>query len=76
MTNRTFTVQLAIDAEEYRKLYAGYARDVVARTNSGQTIRFPASALRGFVAHDGIRGVFEIQVSGDNRLLEIRRRGD
>ncbi len=76
MTDRTFTVQLSIDAEEYRKLYAGQARNVVARTSGGQTIRFPASALRGFVGHDGVRGVFEIQVSGDNRLLEIRRRND
>lgn len=64
---------LAIDAEEYRKLYAGQARDVVVRATSGQTVRFPASALRGFVGHDGVQGIFEIRVTSDNRLVEIRR---
>lgn len=75
MAEKTFTMNLAIDAEEYRKLYAGQARDVVARATSGETIRFPASALRGFVGHDGVRGIFEIQVTGDHRLVAIRRQG-
>jgi len=75
MAEKTFTMNLAIDAEEYRKLYAGQARDVVVRATSGQTLRFPASALRGFVGHDGVRGVFEIQVTADNRLVAIRRQG-
>jgi len=75
MHEKTFTLNLAIDAEEYRKLYAGQARDVVARATNGQTLRFPAAALRPFVAHDGVRGNFEIQVTSDNRLVEIRRRG-
>ncbi len=66
-------MNLAIAAEEYRKLYAGQARDVVVRATNGQTLRFPASALREFVGHDGVRGVFEIRVSDDNRLVAIRR---
>ena len=74
MAAKTFTMKLAIDADEYRKLYAGQARDVVVRATNGQTIRFPASALRGFVGHDGVRGVFEIQVTSDNRLVTICRR--
>jgi hypothetical protein len=75
MDDKTFTLKLAIDAEEYRKLYAGQARDVVVRATNGQTLRFPAAALRPFVAHNGVRGHFEIQVTSDNRLVEIRRRG-
>lgn len=66
-------MNLAIAAEEYRKLYAGQARDVVVRATNGQTLRFPASALREFVGHDGVRGVFEIRVSDDNRLVAIHR---
>ena len=74
MTNKTYILALDIDAEAYRRLYAGQARDVVARATSGENVRFPASTLRGFVAHDGIRGVFELEVTGDNRLLELRRK--
>ena len=74
MTNKTYILALDIDAEAYRRLYAGQARDVVARTTNGQNIRFPASALRRFVDHDGIRGIFEIEVTADNRLLALRRK--
>ncbi len=74
MTNKTYTLALDIDAETYRKLYAGQVREVLARATNGQNVRFPASALRSFVTHNGIRGVFEIEVSGDNRLLELRRK--
>jgi len=73
MPDKTFTMRLSIDADEYRKLYAGSASDVVARATNGQTLRFPASALRRFVSHEGIRGVFEICVTDDNRLVSIRR---
>ncbi len=74
MTNKTYTLALDIDAETYRKLYAGQVREVLARATNGQNVRFPASALRSFVTHNGIRGIFEIEVSGDNRLLELRRK--
>ena len=75
MANKTYIFALDIDAETYRRLYAGQVRDVLARATNGQNVRFPASALRCFVTHDGIQGVFEIEVSEENRLLELRRKG-
>ena len=74
MATKTYILALDIDAEEYRRLYAGQARYVVARATNGQNIRFPASFLRRFVNHDGIRGVFEIEVTDNNRLLDLRRK--
>ncbi|MGV6806383.1 MAG: DUF2835 domain-containing protein [bacterium] len=75
MANSTFILTLKIGAEEYQKLYAGQVRDVVARANNGQTVRFPASVLRPFVSHQGVYGTFELEVDGNLKLAGIRRRG-
>ncbi len=74
MSSKTYILALDIDAESYLRLYTGQVRDVVARTSTGQNIRFPAAALRRFVVHDGIRGIFEIEVTAENRLIELRRK--
>jgi len=75
MTGRIYSVTLEIDAEAYQRMYAGQARNVLARDSQGHSIQFPAAALRRFVTHDGVQGVFLIEVDADNRLVEIRRRG-
>jgi len=64
--------RLAISAEEYLAYYQGSAQVVVARSDDGKTIRFPASAIRQFVTHDGIYGSFEISFDENNKLIAIQ----
>jgi len=64
--------RLAISAEEYLAYYQGSAQVIVARSDDNKTIRFPASAIRKFVTHDGIFGSFEITFDENNKLIEIR----
>jgi len=64
--------RLAISAEEYLAYYQGGARDVVARSEDNKTIRFPASAIRKFVTHDGIFGDFEITFDENHKLITIQ----
>lgn len=64
--------RLAISAEEYLSYYQGSARFVVAQSEDDKTIRFPASAIREFVARDGIYGKFEIFYDENNKLIEIQ----
>jgi uncharacterized protein (UPF0261 family) len=64
--------RLAISAEDYLAYYQGSAQAVVARSDEGKTIRFPASAIRKFVTHDGIYGRFEITFDENNKLIAIR----
>jgi hypothetical protein len=64
--------RLAISAEEYLAYYQGSAQVVVARSDDNKTIRFPASAIREFVTHDGIFGSFEISFDENNKLIAIR----
>lgn len=73
MGQQRYVVDLAIPADELRRLYAGTANTVVARDRvSGLSVRFPASRLRAFVTPAGVFGRFELQVDADNRLVEIR----
>ena len=64
--------RLAISAEEYLAYYQGSAQVVVARSDDNKTIRFPASAIRKFVTHDGIFGSFEITFDENNKLISIQ----
>ncbi len=64
--------RLAISADEYLAYYQGGARDVVARSEDNKTIRFPASAIRKFVTHNGIFGDFEITFDENNKLIAIQ----
>ena len=64
--------RLAISAEEYLAYYQGSAKVVAARSVDNKTIRFPASAIRKFVTHDGIYGDFEIAFDENNKLIAIK----
>jgi len=64
--------RLAISGEEYLAYYQGSAQVVVVNTEDNKTIRFPASAIRKFVTHDGIFGVFEITYDENNKLISIQ----
>ena len=71
--SKSIRIRLAISAEEYLAYYQGSAHVVVARSEDNKTIRFPASAIRQFVAHDGISGEFEITYDENNKLLAIQQ---
>lgn len=65
-------VRLAISAEEFLAYYQGSAKAVVARSDDNKVIRFPASAIRKFVTHDGIHGSFEISFDENHKLIAIK----
>ena len=64
--------RLAISAEEYRAYYQGSTQVVVARADDNRIIRFPASAIRKFVTHDGIYGSFVISFDENNKLIAVQ----
>lgn len=70
--SRSVRFRLAISAEKYLAYYQGSAQVVVARSEDNKTIRFPASAIRQFVTHDGVFGDFEIVFDENNKLIAIR----
>lgn len=70
--SRRIRFRLAISAEDYLAYYQGSAQAVVARSENNKTVRFPASAIRRFVTHDGVFGDFEIAFDENNKLISIR----
>jgi len=73
MAYKEYIVPLSITADAYQRLYRGDARNVLAHDREGRRIQFPASSLRPFVTHEGIRGTFIIRVDEQNKLAGIRR---
>ncbi|MEE9493063.1 MAG: DUF2835 domain-containing protein [Gammaproteobacteria bacterium] len=68
-----FTVQLSLSVEEVSRYYRGVAQQVVAITEDGRRIRFPARALRSIVTQDGVQGYFTIETDDDFKFLGISR---
>jgi len=66
--------RLDISPEQYLRYYQGAASQVVAMGYDGRRIRFPASRLRPFVTHDGVRGEFELEFDAQNKFIALRRR--
>ena len=63
--------QLSLSSEKYLRYYKGQASSIQVRTLDNKSIRFPASAIRQFLMHDGIHGVFEIRFDKNNKLIEV-----
>lgn len=63
--------RLAITADKYLAYYKGIARDIVVRSEDNRNIKFPADAIRKFLTHEGIIGLFEIQFDENNKLIKI-----
>ncbi len=64
---------LDIDRDELLMYYAGDSVSIVAWTDDGVRVRFPASAVRPFVNHVGVRGRFRLYYSTDGRLERLVR---
>ncbi len=70
------TFRLNVDREEAMRYYRGEASAVVARTDSGQSLQFPALHVRRFITQNGIHGRFRIRFDDNYKLLSIERISD
>jgi len=65
-------INLNISREKLLQYYKGRAQSVLTTATDGRRVRFPIACLRPFVRDDGIKGSFELEVDGNNRLHCIR----
>ena len=65
--------KLNISATDYQAYYRGQRHVVVALSEDGHRLQFPAIELRKFVSHTGVHGRFEITYSQDSKLLGLRK---
>lgn len=73
MKTESLTVRLAIPSDEFLRLYQGSVRTVVARSDDGRQVKFPADILRPFVLHQGIYGVFKIHFDELHKFKSIEK---
>jgi hypothetical protein len=65
--------QLALSSEKYLAYYKGKAHSIMVRSIDNKSIRFPANAIRNFLTHEGIYGLFEIQFDENNKLVGVEK---
>lgn len=62
-----------MSAEKYMAYYKGKAGYIMAQSLDNRKVTFPASAIRSFLTHEGIFGLFEIHFDEKNKLIEIKK---
>jgi hypothetical protein len=70
---KQYSFQLHISAEQYLEYYRGTVKSVVARTDSGLTVQFPASLLQRLVSPEGIHGHFTLTCDDHNKCVSLQR---
>jgi Protein of unknown function (DUF2835) len=69
----SLTVNLAIPAEEFVRLYQGNVKVVIAKSIDGRQVKFPADILRPFVLHQGVYGQFRIHFDELHKFKSIEK---
>ncbi len=68
--------RLSLSAEKYLAYYKAKAKSIAVRSIDNKNIIFPANAVRQYLTHDGIYGLFEIEFDENNKLIKIKKTGD
>ena len=69
-------ISLHITAEDYLDYYKGRAKYVLAQSQDGRKVKFPANALQRFLSHDGVFGFFRLCFDENYKLISIDKIDD
>ena len=75
LVKSAFRFSLDISRQKYLHYYAGKATSVQVQSVEGKLIRFPASALKSWVTHQGVSGNFIIVFDENHKLVELKKLG-
>lgn len=73
MRTQQIKFSLDISSDQFLAVYKGHAKNISTIAMDGRRIEFAAEKIRQYLTHEGIRGVFEMEISQDNRFLSIKR---
>ncbi|MEO1889315.1 MAG: DUF2835 domain-containing protein [Cycloclasticus sp.] len=65
--------KLAISTDTFLSVYKGHAKVISTLSSDGLRVEFAADKGRQFLTHEGIYGVFEMEITAENKFLSIRR---
>lgn len=70
---RTCRIQLNLTAEQCQRYYQGGVSSILATSDEGVRLAFPAVQLRRFVTHEGVKGLFVISFNADCKFVSLQR---
>lgn len=62
---------LSISPDEYLKYYRGQVKWVLAISNKGLKVRFPANLLSQHIAREGIKGKFRLKYLSNGKVHSL-----
>ena len=68
-----FRFSMNLSRQKYLQYYAGETKSVQVQSDEGLMIRFPASALKPWVTHQGVSGTFIIKYDKNHKLIELKK---
>lgn len=68
-----YEFQLSISQTKLLEYYRGKTLTVLARTDEGLSVRFPANLLVKHVAPDGVVGRFVLTTDANNKVVDLQR---
>ena len=72
---KNYRFYIELSREKILSYYSGKVNVVRVRSDSGEIVQFPASAMRDFMTENGIKGYFEVTVTEENRLVNFKKIG-
>ena len=75
MTENSQTIRfyLNIGYDQYLAFYQGQAESVVAKTEDGRNLQFPAGNIQRFLTTTGVQGHFEMTLTSAGKFLAIKK---
>ena len=70
---KQYRFSLQLSQQQFLRHYQGSASSVQVFSECGRRLRFPASRLRPFLTHAGIKARFQLTVDSDNRFLKLEK---
>jgi len=68
-----FVFEITIPPEKWAEYYRSPQTTVIARSYDGRRVQFAARHLQRHVTRDGVRGVFQLLIDGDNNFVSLDR---
>lgn len=73
MNKQLLQFSISVSADQFLAVYKGYAKTISVIAHDGRRLEFAAEKLKPFLTHDGINGIFAMQLTAENRFLSIKR---
>jgi hypothetical protein len=73
MAHSFIRFRLHLSSKQYLAFYQGIAKSVTVVADDGRRIMFPAGNIRHYLTETGIQGHFEMELTEQNKFVEIRR---